>query len=116
MCSLRVIWKLTCLIFLIFVKLDLTPEQQEYFNLAWGIAFIVFGLIFVVFGYRIFRVSVFKQLQLFRSSPNEQQITLFVIGAIAGAATAYLLLQTHAQLALFLVLVRDPILCRSPPF
>merc|ERR1712046_550770 len=66
---------------------NLTPEQQEYFNLAWGIAFIVFGLIFVVFGYRIFR------------------ITLFVIGAIAGAATAYLLLQTHAQLALFLVLI-----------
>jgi MFS family permease len=66
---------------------DLTPEQQEYFDLAWGIAFIVFGLVFVVFGYRIFR------------------ITLFIIGAIAGAATAYLLLQTHAQLALFLVLI-----------
>lgn len=48
--------------------------------------------------------------RLFRSDLTAVfQITLFVIGAIAGAATAYLLLQTHAQLALFLVLVSVPI-------
>lgn len=59
-----------------------------------------------MFGYRIFRVSCFHSLSIRSDSAFVIQITLFVIGAIAGAATAYLLLQTHAQLALFLVLVR----------
>jgi hypothetical protein len=63
------------------------PALDNNVQLAIKIALIVIGFIFVIAGYRIF------------------QVTLFIIGLILGFATTYLVLTTHAEIALWLVLV-----------